>query len=249
MPGNAEANPLLGSIEVPDSPPKFRVNTESGSGVNFSRLPCKRCFLFLASPTSGMFFHSSSETYDMIWLRKIIFQGLQREINTYCTQFSFEVTKLLLNFWSFLTILFNFFFPSFFSVLSSFFIHAFINGFINCISFLIIFIVGIFVEQRATITSKLIVIGIIEIFFKIFIIILFPFSWCWMTVIWNIICISSRTNIWPSSEACSTARDTKRLYTKLYQLLFYVGFTLCQHRQHILEELVDRENFFVLDSR
>jgi hypothetical protein len=65
MPGNLEA---MESMQVLDSPPKFRVNTESGSGVNFSRLPCKRCFLFLSSPTSGIFFHSSTYNlrHDMI---------------------------------------------------------------------------------------------------------------------------------------------------------------------------------------
>jgi len=52
---------LDGSMLVDISPPKFLASTKSGNGMNFSALRL-RCFQFLASPTSGTFFHSSSVT-------------------------------------------------------------------------------------------------------------------------------------------------------------------------------------------
>lgn len=60
-PGIIEANPEPGSIDELDSPPRFLDSTLSGNGVNFSARGL-RCFLFLASPTSGMAAHSSSDT-------------------------------------------------------------------------------------------------------------------------------------------------------------------------------------------
>lgn len=60
-PGIIDANPELGSIVEDDSPPKFLDSTLSGKGVNFSALGFL-CFLFLASPTSGIAAHSSSDT-------------------------------------------------------------------------------------------------------------------------------------------------------------------------------------------
>lgn len=61
-PGTILANPELGSIAFVLSPPKLRANTLSGKGVNFSALGFL-CFLFLASPTSGICLHSSSDTF------------------------------------------------------------------------------------------------------------------------------------------------------------------------------------------
>lgn len=60
-PGIMEARPDPGSIDDEDSPPRFLERTLSGNGVNFSARGL-RCFLFLASPTSGIAAHSSSET-------------------------------------------------------------------------------------------------------------------------------------------------------------------------------------------
>lgn len=60
-PGFIEANPEVGSMEFVDSPPRFRERTLSGSGVNFSARGL-RCLRFLASPTSGIEAHSSSDT-------------------------------------------------------------------------------------------------------------------------------------------------------------------------------------------
>lgn len=60
-PGIMLANPEEGSIELLASPPRLRANTLSGNGVNFSALGFL-CLRFLASPTSGTFRHSSSDT-------------------------------------------------------------------------------------------------------------------------------------------------------------------------------------------
>ena len=62
VPGSAEASPLLGSSVVAVSPPNDLASMASDMGVYFSLTPARRCFRFLASPTSGMEAHSVADT-------------------------------------------------------------------------------------------------------------------------------------------------------------------------------------------
>ena len=72
VPGKGDAIDELGSIDVTFSPAKFLAKSESDIGVYFSRVPAILCFRFRASPNSGKFAHSSTDTFDwkqtiMVW--------------------------------------------------------------------------------------------------------------------------------------------------------------------------------------
>jgi len=139
---------------------------------------------------------------------------LQRGIESYHTEFTFQITELLLNLGSLLTILFNFLFEPLVSVLSPLFVHSFINSFIHCISFFIILVIGVFIEERATIAGKLIIVGIVQVLIVLFIIIFLPLGWCRVAVIRYIIGITGRTNIRSSRESSSSGYKMEFILVK-----------------------------------
>jgi len=76
----------------------------------------------------------------------------------------FEVRKLLLNLGSFLTVTFQFFLETLFPPVTPLLIHAFVDAIVDFISFFVVFVIWIFGAQTSSVTFKLLVTIIQQIY-------------------------------------------------------------------------------------